>query len=87
MAEIVDRASLCSAAHCGSNVSILLAHVRRWKSDKHFWRMARRVFKITDVTSHNASGYARVDSRTKGAMRLFRLELKEDTKSLKLCTR
>ena len=79
-----DHASLCSAAHCGSDVSILLAHVRRWKSDKHFWRLARKVFDITDVTSDDASGYARLDSRTKGAMRLFRLELKQDTKSLKV---
>ena len=83
---MLDHASLCSAAHCGSNICILLANVRRWKSDKHFWRMARKVFDITDVTGHDASGYARPNSRTKGAMRLFRLELKQDTKSLRVST-
>ncbi|KAK9846615.1 hypothetical protein WJX81_007617 [Elliptochloris bilobata] len=39
------------AAFGAAGVPILLAHVRRWKSDRHFFARARRIFDVIDVTS------------------------------------
>ncbi|KAK9819756.1 hypothetical protein WJX72_002004 [[Myrmecia] bisecta] len=52
---------------------ILLAHVRRWKSDKHFFSKARQSFTVTDITHTVDAGAADCSSRTRGAMRLFQL--------------
>ena len=36
-----------------AGVPVMLAHVRRWKSDRHFFARARRLFNIADI-SHSA---------------------------------
>ena len=35
----------------GTDTVILLAHVRRWKSDKRFFKALGKVFSISDITS------------------------------------
>ena len=56
-----------------SETITLLAHVRRWKSDTRFWRLAKKDFNVVDLTvseAHQSSAH------TKGALKLFRLEQK-----------
>lgn len=57
----------------GPSTRIFLAHVRRWKSDKTFFKALGRLFCISDITSNIDSDAALVKSNTKGALRLFEL--------------
>jgi predicted nicotinamide N-methyase len=54
---------------------VLLAHVRRWKSDKRFWAAARKAWDVRDVTEGGESGDdgRRHSSHERGAQRVFEL--------------
>ena len=59
---------------------VLLAHVRRWKSDRRFWAAARREWEVKDVTEGEEGGgepdARRSSSHERGAQRLFELTWK-----------
>ena len=62
---------------------VLLAHVRRWKSDARFWKAARREWKVADVTDggdgsgdRDARPGRRGSSHERGAQRVFELTWK-----------
>ncbi len=57
----------------GTDTVILLAHVRRWKSDKRFFKALGKVFSISDITSTIDKDAHLLTSNTKGALRLFEL--------------
>ena len=52
---------------------VLLAHVRRWKSDKRFFKAVGKAFAVSDITSTVDKDAGLVNSNTKGALRLFQL--------------
>jgi hypothetical protein len=56
---------------------VLLAHVRRWKNDKRFFKALTKLFTVTDITSSIDSKASLVTSNTKGALRLFALRRQE----------
>lgn len=58
----------------------LLAHVRRWKSDKHFFSKAKKIFEVSDITVA-VDPNAAAGSHTSGAPRLFRLSSKRKSQS------
>jgi hypothetical protein len=55
---------------------LVLAHVRRWKSDKLFFQRARKLFAIEDITCAVDPQAGFHSSHTKGARRLFALQRK-----------
>ena len=57
----------------GSSTVILLAHVRRWKSDKRFFKAVGKAFAVSDITSSIDKDASLLNSNTKGALRLFEL--------------
>ena len=74
LAAVTMRMNIAAAAQEGTQV--LLAHVRRWKHDKLFFKMARKAFKIGDVTDRAGKGFLPADaeaSHTKGALRIYEL--------------
>lgn len=65
---------LIVAAEGGTQV--ILAHVRRWKHDKLFFKMAKRGFQVEDVTDKAGPGFVPTSgevSHTKGALRIYEL--------------
>ena len=59
---------------------VLLAHVRRWKSDARFWKAARREWGVRDVTGAGGDGAdgppppaRRSSSHERGAQKVFEL--------------
>ena len=52
---------------------VLLAHVRRWKRDKRFFKALSKTFSITDITSTVDEDVSQFASNTRGALRLFQL--------------
>ena len=61
--------------HCagGPSTVVLLAHVRRWKRDKRFFKALSKTFSITDITSTVDEDANHFTSNTRGALRLFQL--------------
>ena len=56
------------------NTPIVLAHVRRWKSDAAFFKQAKKLFDMTDITVEVNADAGKFSSHTKGEPRLFRLQ-------------
>ncbi|CAL5219246.1 g1040 [Coccomyxa viridis] len=57
----------------GKDTVLLLAHVRRWKSDKRFFKALSKGFSVSDITSIIDKDADLLSSHTKGALRLFEL--------------
>lgn len=57
----------------GPDTVILLAHVRRWKSDKRFFRALGKAFHVSDISSTIDQDASLLSSHTKGALRLFEM--------------
>ena len=55
---------------------VLLAHVRRWKSDKAFFQAARKLFVIEDISVACDPLACAGTSHARGALRLFELRRK-----------
>jgi len=54
---------------------VLLAHVRRWKTDRRFWAAARREWAVVDVTPGDHTARAS-SSHERGAQKVFELKWK-----------
>ena len=63
-----------ASALTAGKASIVLAHVRRWKSDSAFFKQARKLFEIIDITLEINADAAKLSSHTQGEPRLFRLQ-------------
>jgi hypothetical protein len=66
----------CLAVAAGGGTQVFLAHVRRWKHDKLFFKLAKKAFRVEDVTNGAGPGYLPAsdeDSHTKGALRIYEL--------------
>lgn len=66
---------LCSLASIGAN-AIILAHVRRWKSDSAFFKQLKKQFEVDDITTDIQLDAAQFSSHTRGVPRLFVLHHK-----------
>ena len=65
---------LSKLANAGRNdAQVLLAHTRRWKHDSRFFKMLRKHFRVTDITSEIDEGASTYASNSMGRARLFKL--------------
>lgn len=64
-----------AAAAAGAN-AIILAHVRRWKSDSAFFKQLKKQFEVDDITTDIQLDAAQFSSHTRGVPRLFVLHHK-----------
>jgi hypothetical protein len=59
---------------------MLLAHVRRWKNDRHFFAKLRKTFDVIDISCQvpelAAEESTDRSSHTRAALRLFQLTLR-----------
>lgn len=51
-----------------------MSHVRRWKTDKVFFKRARKHFVVEDITGHVDAQADMLASNTTGVARLFCLK-------------
>ena len=74
----LSHADKCCIAACTGSVHtrVLLAHVRRWKSDKAFFQAARKLFIIEDISIAIDPQACARSSHARGALRLFQLTRK-----------
>ncbi len=72
-------ATLAQFGRAGTH-RVLLAHVRRWRTDRRFWAAARQEWEVVDVTrgggEDGGDGGRRSSSHERGAQRLFELRWK-----------
>ncbi|KAL3156579.1 hypothetical protein ABBQ38_000869 [Trebouxia sp. C0009 RCD-2024] len=66
---------LCTMSSLGGQ-AIVLAHVRRWKSDAVFFKQLKKRFEVVDITAEIHLDAAQLSSHTRGALRLFLLHHK-----------
>jgi hypothetical protein len=55
---------------------VLLAHVRRWKSDRLFFQAAKKRFHVADISACIDPLACARTSHARGALRLFELRRK-----------
>ena len=72
----VCRSKLYLTAGLAGGQAIILAHVRRWKSDAVFFKQLKKRFEVVDITADIQLDAAQFSSHTRGASRLFRLQHK-----------
>lgn len=65
-----------SGCYFAGGKSVILAHVRRWKSDAVFFKQLRKQFEVVDITADIQLDAAQFSSHTRGASRLFMLHYK-----------
>ena len=65
-----------SGCYFAGGKSVILAHVRRWKSDAVFFKQLRKQFDVVDITADIQLDAAQFSSHTRGASRLFMLHHK-----------
>lgn len=72
--KVLDHQYLTAGLAGGQ--AIVLAHVRRWKSDAVFFKQLKKRFEVVDITAEIHLDAAQLSSHTRGALRLFLLHHK-----------